>query len=33
MEEQGWRFHNPRFQIILQNYSNQESMALTQKDT
>ena len=27
-EEQSWRYHNPRFQDILQSYSNQNSMVL-----
>jgi len=30
-KEQNWRYHNPRFQDILQSYSNQNSMVLAQK--
>jgi len=32
-EEQSWRYHNPKFQEILQSCSNQSSMVLAQKDT
>jgi len=30
-KEQNWRYHNPRFQGILQSYTNQNSMVMTQK--
>jgi hypothetical protein len=32
-KEQCWRYHNIRFQIILQSHSNKSSMVLTQKQT
>ena len=32
-KEQSWRYHPPRPQTILQSYSNQNSMVLTQKQT
>jgi len=32
-EKQGWKYHIPRFQAIRQNYSNQNSMVLAQKQT
>ena len=32
-EEQNQRHHNPRFQDVLQSYSNQNSMVLAQKQT
>ena len=31
--EQSWRYHSPRFQTILQSYSNHNSMVLAQKQT
>ena len=30
-KEKSWRYHNPRFQDILQSYSNPNGMALAQK--
>ena len=32
-EEQSWRYHNLRFQDILQDYSNQSSMVPAPKET
>ena len=32
-KEQNWRYHNPRFQDILQSCGNQKSMALHKKQT
>ena len=32
-EEQNWRYHNPRYQDILQSCSHQSSMVLAQKQT
>ena len=32
-KEQSWRNHTPRFQTILQSYSNQNSIVLEQKQT
>ena len=32
-EERGWRYHNPRFQDILQSCSNQNNMVLAKIDT
>ena len=32
-KEQSWKYHVPWFQIILQSYSNQNSMILPQKQT
>ena len=30
-KEQNWRYHNSELQVILQSYSNQNSMVLAQK--
>ena len=30
-EKQSWRYHNSRFKVIIQNYSNQNSMVWAQK--
>ena len=32
-EEQIWRYHNPRFQDILKNYTNHTSVIMAQKQT
>ena len=32
-KEQNWRYHNPRFQDILQSYSIQNSIVLAQRQT